>query len=120
MSLKTRLMPRGEWDVLRSVPTLAESVSYLPAETVVVALEDHGQLVGVAPLVPVWMAEGPWIRVDYRGGMGFSLLAKSIRETAKAKGLHGIFMTSHTDEIRDLIARLGAVEPDLRLHQWVI
>lgn len=120
MALSTRLLPREEWEPLRTIPTLVESFDHLPAETVIVALEHDQRLVGVAPIVPVWMAEGPWIHPDYRGGIGFSMLARAIRQTAKAKGLHGIFMTSNTDEIRDLLLRIGAVEPNLRLHQWVV
>lgn len=97
--MTTRLLPRAEYH--RLAGTLLESaVAVLPAESVVVAVEDDGQLVACGALYPVWHLDGVWIAPAYRQrvSVGRRLL----------RGLRGALQTLHVPEVWAMAVSSGS------------
>jgi N-acetylglutamate synthase-like GNAT family acetyltransferase len=103
----TRLLPRDEWPKLAGTE-LETVVTILPDSAAVIVVEDAGVIVGCWSLLPVYHAEGIWIRPDYRrqGGVALRLL-RGLRTVAKRYGARAVCTASMDTTVSTLIERIG-------------
>jgi len=103
----TRLLPRDEWPKLAGTE-LETVVTMLPDSAAVIVVEDAGVIVGCWSLLPVYHAEGIWIRPDYRrkGGVALRLL-RGLRTVARRYGARAVCTASMDTTVSTLIERIG-------------
>lgn len=104
-----RVLPVEEWPRLEG--TEAETVwPHLdPARTTVVVVEHDGVIVGCHVLMNVLHAECLWIHPEHRGKAGVARrLWTTVQRTAKALGARTVITGACSDDIRALLAHVGA------------
>jgi hypothetical protein len=105
-----RLLPSAEWSKL--VGTELEDVwPHLdPDRSVVIVVEDEGQIIGCWSAFDVLHAEGIWIADAHRRrGHVARLLLAGMSETALTRGVQTLATSAITDDVAALAERLGGV-----------
>lgn len=104
-----RILPREEYD--RLIGTEAEQVwPHLKDTDVVVVVEDGGRIVACHVLMQMWHLECLWVAPDRRKSMVGGRLWAKVQQTAKSMGLSALWTSAISDEVRDLLAHVGAEE----------
>ncbi len=107
----TRVLPKEEWPRLRG--TEAETVwPFLDAERAsVIVVEDEGLIVGCHILMYVLHAECLWIHPDHRGKSSVARrLWGAVQRAAISCGVHALMTAACDDNVRGLLAHVGATQ----------
>lgn len=109
--MTSRVLPPGEWDQL--IGTEAELlIPLLTEDSRVVVVERDGQVVGCHVLQVILHAECLWIHPDHRGKSSVArrLWAAVQQEAREHFGVRAFATAAVSDEVRDLLAHVGAVK----------
>lgn len=108
--MTTRLLPVEEWHKLAGTE-LETVVPHLTPERVsIIVVEDGGQVVGCWALMTVLHCEGLYIAPAYRGkGSVARRLWTTMRGLARDFGARSVATSACSDEVRALLAHVGAV-----------
>lgn len=109
--MTTRILPREEYP--RLAGTELEAVwPTLPEGAAVLVVEEDGQIVGCWAAFLVAHVEGVWIAPEHRGrgGVARRLLVGMRRTLVETFGATGALTGAMTDDVRALLARLGATK----------
>ena len=107
--MTSRILPVEEWS--RLVGTEAETIwpQLDPATALVLVVEDGEMIVGTWILLNVVHAECLWIAESHRGHSAVARrLWTTMRKTALAAGYPVIATAALSDEVRALLAHVGA------------
>lgn len=106
----TRVLPREEYD--RLAGTELETVApHLPESARVIVVEQGDAIVGCWAVFPVTHVEGLWIAPSHRGksAVARKLLAQMVL-TAREMGAQVVNTASVSEDVTEMLDRLGAVE----------
>lgn len=108
--MTTRLLPANEWAKLRG--TELDAVwPRLPETAQIVVVEDGDQIVGCWALLPVWHLEGVYIAPEHRKrGAVARRLWTGMQRLLRASGVSSVATAACSDEVRALLAHLGATQ----------
>lgn len=104
----TRLLPRAEWSRLAGTE-LEVAAPLLPAEAVVLVVEDEGTIAGCWALTPYWHVEGLYVAPEHRGRSAvFRRLVAGMRASLDAIG-ERVVLTAATDApVQAMLVAAGA------------
>jgi hypothetical protein len=109
MSLQTRILPVDDWPRLdgTELETVYPFLDRLRAHVIVV--EEGNAIVGCWAVFPLVHCEGVWIAPAHRGKSAVARhLLKAMRSTARAMGAQAVNTAAVSDEVRAILAGLGA------------
>ena len=106
--MTSRLLPRDEWPKLAG--TLLESVwPSLPANAIIMVVENDGHIVACSCLFLCWHQEGTWISPEMRGSVGVGRrLLTEMRSAIESVGAGEVWMMSTEPSNSALIQRFGS------------
>lgn len=117
----SRILPVDEWPRLEG--TEAESIwPLLDPETAQVLVVEHDDaIVGCWVLQPVLHAECLWIAPEHRGKSSVARrLWVSMHQTARELGARTVATSAVSEDVKDLLAHVGAVEVPGELYVMTI
>lgn len=104
------LVTRDEW---RRIPDGTELAALVPllregVDEVLVIEDEDGQICACWALIPALHAEGVWSREDMRGRpqVLFKMMAL-LKDRVTTKGFRRVFTSATSDDVRQLITRIG-------------
>lgn len=106
--MTTRVLPSSEWSRLEGTELEQLAKALDPERTRIVVVEREGQIVGTWAATTFVHLEGIWIHPDFRGrvSVGRRLLSATFR-AAKELGARFVFTGALTDEVAEMIGRIG-------------
>ena len=110
--MTTRILPPAEWTRLRTTEAAEVWPYFDPRHTQVIVVEDDGgEIVGTWTLLTVVHAECLWIAPAYRSKASVARrLWQALRGVARQARLETIATAAQTDEVRALLAHVGATK----------
>jgi hypothetical protein len=108
--MSARVLPPEEWHRLKG--TEAESVwmGFNPGNTRVLVVEEDGNIIGTWTMLRAMHAECIWIAPSHRGRFGVAKsLLRGMYSVAREWDVNGVITGSISEEITDLIERLGGI-----------
>lgn len=118
--MRVRVLPMEEWGRLgeSQLPLLLPFVN--PENIAIVVVEDEGRIIGTLAALRVTHYEGAWIAPEYRGGIVPRMLLRTAADVVRGWGDSWAFGGAASDEMRDILKRLGAVEIPMEIHAIAI
>lgn len=106
--MRTRLLPRREWETRLAGTELEHAAPLLAPGAQVLVVEDADALVGCWALIPYVHVEGLWIAPTHRGraSVGRRLLT-GMHRVARAMGADAVLTAATDDTVRRLIEAYG-------------
>lgn len=108
--METRVIPPSEWP--RLAGTELEAVwPVLPPDARVLVIEDAGVIVGCWAAFTKVHVEGVWIAPAHRGKASVARrLMAGMRRVVRAMGAESVATGATTDDVRNLLTRIGATQ----------
>jgi hypothetical protein len=104
-----RLLPPEEWSRLAGTDLEAHWPHFNPAQTDVMVVEHEGQIIGCLSMLKVFHVEGLWIAEAHRRkGAVMRHLLELMQATAETHDTRGLVAGAITQQMRDVLAGLGA------------
>ena len=106
--MTSRQLPREEWHRLRNT-LLWPAVLHFDAGSVVMVVEDKGEIVGCAAYYPQWHLDGVWMKDGAPRVSVGRRLAMLIRDVATYTKIKSVWAMATTATSRKLVASLGPI-----------
>lgn len=111
--MKARVLPVAEWSRLASVPCGGQIPDIRPEDMAEIVVEDGDRIVARWTVLRMTHLEGLWIDPEYRNaGTGRRLMRLAV-QTARQWADKWVQTGAQTDEVRDMLARVGAVKIEM-------
>jgi hypothetical protein len=106
----TRILPQEEWSRLEGTEAGEAWPHFNPENTRVIVVEEADEIVGVWVMLRTIHAECLWIAPEHRGSFGVpKRLLREMQKIVSAAGSNYVITGSVSDDVTDLITRLGGV-----------
>lgn len=109
--MTTRLLPREEWPRLNGTEMEAIWPALDAHAHIVVVEDDDGQIVGCWSLFRQVHVEGCWIAPAHRGKSSVARrMLVAMRSCAQAMGARSVATAACSEDVKQLLIKMGAVE----------
>lgn len=111
--MTSRILPREEWAKLAGTEAEPLIAHFDPARTSILVVEHDGAIVGTWTLMEVLHAECLWIAPAHRKHSAVARrLWAFMRRTAREMGVSIVATAAVSDDVRGLLAHVGATKVD--------
>ena len=109
----TRILPPDEWPRLMGTEAQALWPHLDAGRSTILVVEDEGEIIGTWALMNVLHAECLWIAPAHRGKSSVARrLWTALVKTAKERSAPTVATSALTDDVKALLAHVGAVKLD--------